>query len=408
MAPIRWLLLLPGMAHLPSMKTYAEFLQEVTAQATINGYNSAMYSLITAIYGNMKVSEDRVYSPEEKRVYLEKIEEYLQEKRNYYADLIQLKKHIQMKAPRTQRSYLYAVKNVLEICADYTFTKSQEKSFKASLLKGTRKPISQSDQLTHDMIRSIVAHSNIPTKAAILTMATSGIRVGELIQLEIKHFDLTRRRILIPAYIAKTREQRYVYFTTECKNAIEVWLKYRQKYMEDNVKSCTTFKPKYRANEPRMFPMSDRSLRENVEIGVKNAGYLVIDPTTRRMTISPYSFRKWFSTLASASLSHNVGEILMGHELPYGGAYVKLSDNDIEKTYRQHENDFLIGTDEVIRNTITKIDSDMDMLMRENATLKKDMENMKKVLSEMLIQKMIMEDKPLPRVEGEENIKISS
>ena len=382
-----------------AMKSFADFLDDLTSQYTKNSYIAAMFALMDAIHGPIRKGTTREITKDEKIEYYLVIEAYLKENRNFYADLISMKKFIERKAPRTIRSYLYNAKTVIEVCTDYQFTKSQEKSFKTSLLKGTRKPITKSDVITHDTIRAILAHASIPARAAILVMATSGIRIGELVKLEIKHFDLTHRKIAIPAYVAKTKEMRTTYFTIECAEAINTWLKFRPQYMAQIQKQCVSFKPTYQPAETRMFPMSDSSVREMVDIAVKNAGLKIKDENTRRTTILPHSFRKWFSTVAGMNMTQNPVEIMMGHELPFSGAYVKFSSEDIEKIYRKHENCLYIGSDETVRSTIDNVSGDMKKVMEENARIKKDYEDMKKVVSQLVIEKLVMENKPDPKPE---------
>jgi integrase len=376
------------------MKSFADFLDDLSSQLTKNGYMAAMFALMDAVYGTSKKSAGRAYTPAERKEYIKKVEEYLKEDRNFYKDLIDLKKHIERKAPRTIRSYLYNCKTVIETCTDYNLTKTQEKSFKISLLKGTRKPISKSDVLTHETIRAILGHASIPARAAILIMATSGIRIGELVKLEIKHFDLTRRKVEIPAYVAKTKEMRITYITQECAEAINTWLKFRPQYMEQVSKQCVAFKPTYQVAESRMFPVTATSLRNAIDTAVNNAGLKVKDENTHRSTILPHSFRKWFSTVAGLNMTQNPVEIMMGHELPYAGAYTKLTEGDIQKIYRKHESCLYIGSDETVRNTIDNVSGDMQKVMVENAQIKKDYDNLKKVVSQLVIDKMMMKEKP--------------
>jgi len=234
-------------------------------------------------------------------------------------------------------------------------------------------------------------------------MATSGIRIGELIQLEIKHVDLNNRRILIPAYIAKTREQRTVYITTECAEAINVWLKHRPQYMDQVKKQAVAFKPTYGIADTRLFPLTDSSLRNAIDTAVNNAGLLIIDETTRRSTILPHSFRKWFSTIASLHMTDAPVQKIMGHEIAYSGAYVKLTDQDIEAVYRKNERCLFIGSDEEIRSTLENVSGDMMKINEENAMLKKDVASLKKIVAELVIKGLVLES---DHVEGEDNITI--
>lgn len=366
------------------MKSFADFLQDITAPQTKNAYIASMCALMDSIHGPMRKSKDA--TKEEKARYMELIEEYLKENRNFYADMITLKGYIAEKAPRTQRSYLYNCRMVIEVCTEKEFTKSQDRNFKSSLLKGTRHPITETEILSHEIIRKILSHATIPARAAILIMCTSGIRIGELLCVDFKHIDIPNRTLHIPAHCAKTKVQRTIYFTEETAEAIRQWVEYRPAYMEQVKKQCTYLIPGYRLSETRLFPMSDSSMREAIENAVKNAGLKKMDKQTNRSTISPHSFRKWFSTVGSMNMPKDVVELLMGHWLPYSGAYTKIANKEIMAIYRKHETCFYIGSDETIRTTIENVSGDVQKIHEENNKLKGEVENLKKIVAELAIK----------------------
>jgi len=369
---------------------FSEFIEELGSDQTRRGYIAAMVGLMNSIYGR----ENKKYIGEiERELYLEWIEQYLKtEGRNYLADLTKYKEWVEGRmAPRTIRSYLYNCKTVLELCAGYDFSVERKRRLKG-LLRGTRKPITKDIPLSHPMIRKIVSHANIPIKAAVLIMATSGIRIGELLKLKMKDFDLEKRMIVIPAHVAKTKEMRTTFYTSEAAEALNMWISYRLTYMKQIEKQCVQIKPGYKLNDERVFPMSNTSLREGVNNAVRNAGLKAIDKNTNRNLIHPHSFRGWFSTTLKSSMSNDDVEVLLGHELPYGGAYWNKSDEDLMKDYRKAEQALFIGSDEVVRETLENVGTDMAQLRSENLALRDEMQKMRKMIMALSINGRIVID----------------
>jgi integrase len=369
------------------MRTFDEVLEDCGSQLTRNSYLASMYGLMNVVYD---IKPEKPLNKGWRRIYLDKIDEYLHlEKHNYLKDLTDYRNTMEDKAPRTMRSYLYNCKYIIEICTDYQFDRERKRRF-ASLVKGTRKPITQDAVLNHEIIRKIISHASVQARASILVMATSGVRIGELIKLKNENFDFEKRMITIPMQVSKTHERRITFFTSECAEALKIWMAYRPTYMKQIEKQCTRIKPGYKFDDQRMFPLSNTSLRESIHNATKNAGLKTIDQGTRRITIAPHSFRKWFSTTAKNTMNNDLVEVLMGHELPFGGAYFKMSEADMMKEYRRYENSLLIGSDENVRSTLENVESELSLLRSENLALKEGMDKMEKDILNKIIGQLQM------------------
>jgi len=369
---------------------FQEFLDNLGSDHTRRGYTAAMIGLMQSVYGRQP---KKSVSDVEYQLYMEWIEQYLQANdRNYLADLTKYKELMEgVKAPRTIRSYIYNCKTIFELCASYEFNKEKNRRLKG-LLRGTRKPITKDIPLSHQMIRNIVSHASIPIKAAVLIMATSGIRIGELLKLKIKDFDLDKRMIVIPAHVAKTKEMRTTFYTNETSEGIKLWMDYRQTYMKQVEQQCTHIKPAYKLNDERMIPMSATSLREGINIAVRRAGLKTMDKNTNRNLIHPHSFRKWFSTTLKDVMSNDDVEVMMGHELPFAGAYRIKSDDDLMRDYRKAEQSLFIGSDEVVRETLSNVGNEMSQLRSDNMTLRDELQQMKKMIITLSKNGFIVDD----------------
>jgi len=361
---------------------FQEFMDDCRARQTKNSYFAAMRILIDTIYGR-KISQ-RIETEEGRKLYINLIDNYLEQDRNFFADLNDYRERLRDKAPKTVRSYMYNCRSVIETCAKYNFTKEKQRKF-TGLVRGTKKAITQDAVINHNDIRKIVAHSTIPVRAAIMTMATSGLRIGEILGLKLHDVDFEKRIIYITENVSKTDESRTTFFSAEAGEILNIWLKFRPTYMKMVQAQCQYIRPHYDENDDRLFPMSDSSLRKGIGISIKNAGLRELDRRTKRCTITPHSFRKWYITQLKNVMNPDSVEEMAGHELAYGGAYHRKTVQELEKEYRKHEKVLYIGSDEGMRNTLEAVGSDISALQMRNEYLEREMQQMKETIIQMAL-----------------------
>jgi len=345
---------------------FKKFLGDLNSKLTYNGYMASVMLFMNMVYRKENLT---------KEAYIAMMEAYLMnEEETYLQDLNQYREFIKMKAPRTIRSYMYCIKNIIETCKDIEFTKNQNNRFK-NLLKGTKKPLTQDSILDHSMIRKILVHASPMARAVILIQLSSGIRIGELNQLRLSEFDLNTRSINITHWAAKDKEQRTTFFTEEACEALRAWLEYKPAYLERMKKQCVNMPLRKNDN---VFNMSITSIREGVENAIQDAGLKVIDKNTKRMTITTHSFRKFFITQLKLVMQNDAVEKLAGHDLPYESAYFRMSDAGMMEEYRKHEQILYIGSDESMRTTLGNVDRNIAAVLVENKRLQDEVATMKK------------------------------
>jgi len=85
-------------------------------------------------------------------------------------------------------------------------------------------------------------------------------------------------------------------------------------------------------------------------------------------------------------------ELCMGHEIPYGSAYHDRSNDELMKEYRKHEQTLFIGSDQVVRETLENVGTDMARLRDDNLALRDEMQKMRKMIVTLSTGGLIMED----------------
>ena len=80
---------------------------------------------------------------------------------------------------------------------------------------------------THQEISKMLENADSRLRVVILLLASSGMRIGAICQLKLKHV----QNYQITAY-EKTKEEYFTFVTSECKKAMDDYLDMRARYGE--------------------------------------------------------------------------------------------------------------------------------------------------------------------------------
>ncbi|MDD3648214.1 MAG: tyrosine-type recombinase/integrase [Candidatus Dojkabacteria bacterium] len=176
--------------------------------------------------------------------------------------------------------------------------------------------------------KKIVALRN---RAILELLFSSGMRISELVNLNLKDVDLTfdRRKIRVgKLYIlGKGKKQRFVYLTERCKSHLEAYLGTRSDQYEA---LFIPTKGKRIKKEISKVRISARYIQNRIALYRKLLGIIV--------PVSPHSLRHGFATyLAEKGASPVAIQRLLGHEsLQTTTRYVHASDRFAEKTHKKY------------------------------------------------------------------------
>jgi integrase len=226
---------------------------------------------------------------------------------------------------------------------------------------------------------------NAPAKlqTAILVATSSGMRVGELVQIKISDVDFNSKptRIRIRAEITKTREARETYLTNEAIISLKDYLK-RYFGWEDGqsnesirdraifgrtsqiVKSFT--RKTGRKSHPYLTSVNcldqtlKRALRKIPELDRKNEN--------SRSLIHFHSFRKFFRTTVSNAVGRDYAEALMGHGF-YLDTYYTLAEDKKREMYLQAEPYLTISDFTNVEKTMNAISERQKILEQKLANI---------------------------------------
>jgi len=214
------------------------------------------------------------------------------------------------------------------------------------------KAISDEKNLSHDIIRQVLAHAKLNLKTIILVNSSSGMRIGETLQLTLDHidFDSSPTKITLDAHMTKNREKRITFISDEATRHLKEWLKVRDDYLKTacartHIKSYHDVLITKSADDDRVFPMSDETVRKMWNRVLR---ILELDETDRNTNIHKYKvhglrkfFRNNFVKGGNGSIT-DACEQLMGHSGYLDGTYEHQSEEQLKEAYLQAVNHLLI------------------------------------------------------------------
>jgi len=256
--------------------------------------------------------------------------------------------------------------------------------------------------LTKEIINRLVRLANPKLATCILVACSSGMRLGEIMQLKLSDIDLTTNptTILIRADTTKTREARITHFSSEATNALKDYLT-RLNLPKKNDDYVFLLQHKDRIKMAKHDNRSDRleNLESQLESMIPEERYAKSVQTTchnlqqqltriikdnpelnkktenDRNEIHFHAFRYFFKTQVTDAHESDFAEALMGHK-SLKLVYYRQNAKKRQKTYLDVEHALTISETE-------KIDENYSELQRDNLELRGIVDNLSRQFSDL-------------------------
>ena len=251
--------------------------------------------------------------------------------------------------------------------------------------------------LTKEIINRLVRLANPKLAACILVACSSGMRLGEIVQLKLSDFDFTTNPtiIIIQAETTKTREARITHISSEATKALKDYLTRlippkknddyvfllqhkdriklakndnhsdRIEYLESQLESMTSEERYAKSVATTCHNLQQqlvRVIRDNPELNKKTEN--------NRSEIHFHAFRYFFKTQVTDAHESDFAEALMGHK-SLKLVYYRQNDKARAKTYLDVEYALTIADTE-------KIDQNYSQLQKDNYELRGIVEGLSK------------------------------
>jgi len=270
-------------------------------------------------------------------------DKYFEEpRRNYKEDVENFYVSIKERPPKSVKLILSTVKS---------FLIENDVELPEKFWRRLRKRIKGNRALTIDKIpsnlelRKILMHMPIQGKALFSSLSSSGMRIGECLQLTLNDIDLGQNpvKINLRGEYTKSGSPRIAFVSGEAKTFLEEWLKVRSQYLKAATRKSHLYKKS--VEDPRLFPFESVTAYLIWKGAVKKAGLLEKDQHTNRYTLHPHVLRKFFRTRMATLIPVDVTEALMGHEGYLTDVYRRYSQEDLAKFYLKGESSLTLFSD---------------------------------------------------------------
>ena len=259
------------------------------------------------------------------------------------------------------------------------------------------------------------------TRAMVLLLASTGIRIRAIIELKVEDLVMVPDYHLYQVRVYSDSNQRYLTFTTpEAAKAIDVYLKYRERYGERLTPKSSLFRDQFDREDVVSIhdvkPLKLRTVERLISRTVEKSGIRTVERITelhsekgkiRKNVKLTAGFRKFFDTqLIYARVEPRTKELFMGHSIGLDDHYFTPGDTYVLQEYLKAVDNLTINEENRLRikvEELTKNKNEIETMefkhREEIATIREQMnqvmmmvrENPKlaNIKPEVLVQKKI-------------------
>ena len=311
------------------MARLADFLNQLPNPNTRYTNASGVISFLSHVYNFTRTGKH--LSPEERKTIELLADKYFIEGRDYEKDLILFSNHCSVNnAPTTGRLYVSIVREFLSF-NNVDLTRKQERNVKKKIPRGGM--ISEEEELTKETIRKLLNASNLALKTLVLVLLTSGMRIGELLDLRLGDIKIVDRKygvVSLRGTHTKNSHSRTTFINKEAAEILLQWLEKRSEYIESMSKKSNGRWTTKDIDDGRIFPFSDANAGQMLRTALKKASLFRVDRDTKRSTIHFHLFRKYFVTqMSSSGIPEIYTDFFVGHLGELDRAYKQTDKREI-------------------------------------------------------------------------------
>jgi len=167
------------------VKLIANYLSTYVKKTTRDLIHASIKNFLVSIYGG----DLKRKNGEWENLANKYIEECRREGRDWFSDLLNFIRYLADRPPASVGVYVRSVKNWITYTLDVDLTNRQRRILRSRLPKGKRARTVE-DDLTREKLKKILTHCDTKGRALFLFLASSGIRIGEALQLRMSDIDL--------------------------------------------------------------------------------------------------------------------------------------------------------------------------------------------------------------------------
>ena len=277
--------------------------------------------------------------------------------------------------PNTVQTYVNPIKLFLEQ-NDIDLNWRKIKRLYPELKKHSGKSAYQ----TEDVRKMLDATTQLRNKTIIHFLASTGIRVGALTELKLKHLrDMPMNCKMVTIYEDSTEEY-HTFLTPEASGYLKRYLDERKKGGENLTDESPIIRETFQFADKKPQHITVRAIQGVLDRAVQNAGIRGQKMGGRYGTQLVHGLRKRFNTILKLNneVNDNAIEKMMGHKRGLDGAYFQGTDEQLFDEFSKGITDLTIDQNERQQVEIEKLKEENNA----NEKLTKRLENIEKMLIE--------------------------
>jgi integrase len=198
------------------MARISDFLTQYHSESTRKTYASGVYAFLSLMFDTVPKWDHR------DREYESLAERYFTENRNYSEDVIRYAGTFAKSPATTARTRITSVKEFL-VFHDIEIREKDVRTIRRTIPKGGASTVEK--DLDATVLQSIIQHCTLWLRAMVLLMASSGLRIGEVLTLDLSDINLDGDIGVITVRGPKGGTGRYTFCSVEAADTIREWLK---------------------------------------------------------------------------------------------------------------------------------------------------------------------------------------
>jgi integrase len=332
--------------------TYRKFIEGLKSPVTKAAYSYALQKYMN--YLNIFNPDDLLIQQENPKIIQDQIIEYM----------IQLKNPPHSLRYATRSQYLAAIITFYDL-NDVPLSKKKIYRY----LGEEERPI-ENRGYTTDEISKILEVSDEKAKAIILLLASTGMRIRAIIDLKIEDLVMVPDYYLYQVRVYSNSKQRYLTFTTpEAAKAIDVYLRYRERYGERLMPKSRLFRDQFDREDVVSIhdvrPLKLRTVERLISRTVEKSGIRTVERIKelhsekgriRKNVKLTAGFRKFFDTqLIYARVEPRTKEIFMGHSIGLDDHYFTPGDTYVLREYLKAVDNLTINEENRLRIKVEEL-----------------------------------------------------
>ena len=241
---------------------------------------------------------------------------------------------------------------------------------------------------TYDEIKKILDVADLRMKSVILLMASTGMRIGAIPDLKLKHLQEIKGRGLYKITVyEKSKDQYYTFCSYECASTIKSYLDFRTKCGEILDGGSYLIREQFDINDFEQIRKQSRKISHNtfkqnlqsllIKAGLRQINHNYVSGYRSEIPMS-HGFRKfWMNQAVKSKMPAEQRELLLGHRIGLASAYYRPSESEMLDAYLIAVDNLTINEENRLKRKVEKLEVERS----EIQALAFELEKVKKALN---------------------------